>query len=327
MATLWAATLLMLLTSLMGWLSFQSIAAETTRSQQHMFASQALNASEALLETVIAYFDWQYAHSDASVDTLLWASASSLQCLAPQKIQQQCLQWRFNALPLSSLSLPQDLNPDLSIVSISRDVLLAPNKINISVQIVLAPSHAGAGSRATVQQSLYLPLGVPNTVPNTAPSQPPLNPPLHPSLAPAILSPPPTPAPCLAQTWSQVFGSLRIDQYKAIAAAQVQTGFNAQSVPAQTVYWIDSPLHWTQSLGSPSAPVTLVFSEVACALQCPQIADSVSIVGLVYFQTPCQPLLAQVTPNGLALNLRGPSGVAAGRVHRVRGSWKHGNAS
>jgi hypothetical protein len=311
MATLWAATLLMLLTSLMGWLSFQSIAAETTRSQQHMFASQALNASEALLETVIAYLDWQYAHSDASVDTLLWASASSLQCLAPQKIQQQCLQWRFNSLPLSSLSLPQDLHPELSVVSISRDVLQAPNKINITVQIVLGHSHAGAGSRATVQQSLYLPISVPITEPITEPI-------IAPTTLPA--------APCLAQTWSQVFGSLQIDQYKAIAASQVQTGLNAQSVPAQTVYWIDSPLHWTQSLGSPAAPVALVFSEVACALQCPQISDSVSIEGLVYFQSPCQPHLAQVIPNGLALNFKGPTGVAASRVHRERGSWKHGSA-
>ena len=319
MATLWAATLLMLLTTLMGWLSLKSIAAESSRSQHHLYAAQALQASEALLETVIATIDWQYTHSDASVDTRIWSQSSSVHCLSALKIlSQQCLLWRLNESTLTSLTLPQDLNPDESQVRITRDVIKSPHQINISVQAVLADSHPGAGSRATVQQSLYLPIAVPLissattavTVTATAMSS---------------SSPPATPLPCRSISWSQVFGNLRMDQYQALAAAQVQTGMNAQTVPPQTIYWIDSPLDWTKSLGSATAPVALVFSDKACAVQCPQLADGVSLEGLVYFQSPCQPSLAQLKPNAMALNFNGPTGASAARVHRVRGSWKNGN--
>ena len=319
MATLWAATLLMLLTTLMGWLSLKSIAAESRRSQHHLYAAQALQASEALLETVIAAIDWQYAHSDASVDTRIWSQASSVHCLSSLKIlSQQCLLWRLNEAPLASLTLPQDLNPDASQVSITRDVIKSPNQITISVQAVLVDSHPGAGSRATVQQSLYLPIAVPLSGSATAVAV---------LTAPAMSSssPPATPLPCRSISWSQVFGNLRIDQYQALATAQVQTGLNAQTVPPQTIYWIDSPLDWTKSLGSATAPVALVFSDKACAVQCPQIADGVSLEGLVYFQIPCQPSLAQIKPNAMALNFNGPTGASAARVHRVRGSWKNGN--
>jgi hypothetical protein len=316
MATLWAATLLMLLTTLMGWLSLKSIAAESRRSQHHLYAAQALQASEALLETVIAAIDWQYAHSDASVDTRIWSQASSVHCLSSLKIlSQQCLLWRLNEAPLASLILPQDLNPDASQVRITRDVIKSPNHINISVQAVLADSHPAAGSRATVQQSLYLPIVVPLNGSAAAVTAPDMS----------SSSPPATPLPCRSITWSQVFGNLRIDQYQALAAAQVQTGLNAQTVPPQTIFWIDSPLDWTKSLGSATAPVALVFSDKACAVQCPQIADGVSLEGLVYFQTPCQPSLAQLKPNAMALNFNGPTGASAARVHRVRGSWKNGN--
>lgn len=319
MATLWAATLLMLLTTLMGWLSLKSIAAESRRSQHHLYAAQSLQASEALLETVIAAIDWQYAHSDASIDTRIWSQASSVHCLSSLKIlSQQCLLWRLNEAPLASLTLPQDLNPDASQVRITRDVVKSANQITISVQAVLADSHPGAGSRATVQQSLYLPIAVPLSGSATAAVT-------FTAQAMSSSSPPATPLPCRSISWSQVFGNLRIDQYQALAAAQVQTGLNAQTVPPQTIYWIDSPLDWTKSLGSATAPVALVFSDKACAVQCPQIAEGVSLEGLVYFQSPCQPSLAQLKPNAMALSFNGPSDASAPRVHRVRGSWKNGN--
>ena len=61
MATLLAATSLVLITGLLGWLTCQSVSAETTRSQQQLFAAQALATSEALLETALASLDSQYA--------------------------------------------------------------------------------------------------------------------------------------------------------------------------------------------------------------------------------------------------------------------------
>lgn len=325
MATLWAATLLILITTLMGWLSLKSIAAESSRSQQHLYAAQALQASEALLETVIAVIDWQYAHSDASVDTRFWSHASAVHCLPTLKIlSQQCLMWRVKEAPLESLSLPQDLNPDESQVSITRDVVKSPNQINISVQAVLADSHPGAGSRATVQQSLYLPIAVQLSGSATATAKATVAATAM-SMSMSTSSSTAMPLPCRSITWSQVFGNLRLDQYQALAAAQVQTGLNAHTAPPQTIYWIDSPLDWTQSLGSAKAPVALVFSDKACAVQCPRIADAVALEGLVYFQTPCQPSLAQLTSNAMALNFNGPSGASANRVHRVKGSWKNGN--
>ena len=325
MATLWAATLLMLITTLMGWLCLKSIAAESSRSQQHLHAAQALQASEALLETVIAFIDWQYAHTDVSVDTRIWSEASAARCVAPLKIlSQQCLMWRVKEAPLESLSLPQDLNPDESQVSITRDVIKSPNQITISVQAVLADSHPGAGSRATVQQSLYLPIAVPLSGSATATATATVAATAM-SMSMSTSSSTAIPLPCRSITWSQVFGNLRLDQYQALAAAQVQTGLNAHTAPPQTIYWIDSPLDWTQSLGSAKAPVALVFSDKACAIQCPRIAEAVALEGLVYFQTPCQPSLAQLTSNAMALNFNGPSGASANRVHRVKGSWKNGN--
>lgn len=55
LATLWACTLLLLLTGLWGWLGLQAVNAESTRGSQQMHAAQALANAEANLETAVVH--------------------------------------------------------------------------------------------------------------------------------------------------------------------------------------------------------------------------------------------------------------------------------
>ena len=82
MANLLAATSLVLVTGMLGWLTGQSVSAETMRSQQQLFAAQALANSEALLETAMATLDMHYATLGSEADTAFWSRASASACPA-----------------------------------------------------------------------------------------------------------------------------------------------------------------------------------------------------------------------------------------------------
>jgi Tfp pilus assembly protein PilX len=163
----------------------------------------------------------------------------------------------------------------------------------------------------------------------------------------------PNPANCGTAVWSSVFGATTPAQIQALAQAQALKGLSATTLPARSVYWIDSPNEWTQNLGSVAAPVLLVFSAVACASQCPRINPNTKIVGTVFLDTQCQDSRASLwhsgtvtgqvaLPSGLpalqagsqlqwsanhrqAFSWPWPSGIDAQRVQRVRGSWKSGS--
>ena len=105
-------------------------------------------------------------------------------------------------------------------------------------------------------------------------------------------------------------------------------------------------------MGSPSAPVLLVFSATACASQCPRINPSTKIVGTVYLDSQCQDSRVTLWHSGAvsgqvavasglpslqtgsqlqwlanhrqAFDWPWPTGIDARRVQRVRGSWKRG---
>lgn len=171
-------------------------------------------------------------------------------------------------------------------------------------------------------------------------------------VTPSTAVPAPNPATCAASAWARVFGALTPAQVQAVSQAQALKGLSASTTPARSVYWIDSPNDWTQSLGSASAPVLLVFSATACASQCPRIQSSAHIFGTVYLDSQCQDSRASawhsgtvsgqvVVASGLPLLQAGsqmqwlpayrqafdwpwPNGIDAGRVQRVRGSWKSG---
>ena len=154
MATLMATTSLLLLTSMSGWLSFKSVSAETTRSQQQMFAAQALATSEALLETAIASIDLHYASRGAAADLLLWNRASPLDCPA----NKPATQWQCMLLAMPDLPLPVFADPVHTSVRLVRDAHQSPHRIIVMTETRLNAMHPGDGSRATVQQALYVPI-------------------------------------------------------------------------------------------------------------------------------------------------------------------------
>ena len=96
------------------------------------------------------------------------------------------------------------------------------------------------------------------------------------------------PSPCTRASWRSVLGDMTPAQIKAWSDAQASQGLHPLSQPARSIYWVDSPADWTQSLGTPQAPVLLVFSRQACAVRCPRIAAGVQIHGTVFVDADCQ---------------------------------------
>jgi hypothetical protein len=154
MATLMATSTLLLLTGMWGWLSFKSVTAETSRSQHQMFASQALALSEALLETAIASTESFYAQNGASADALFWANARPQDCPSHQTSSQ----WQCLSLSLENLPLPDGIDSSKAQVKLLRDLRNAPHKVILMTDVSLNNSHPGTGSRATVQQALFIPV-------------------------------------------------------------------------------------------------------------------------------------------------------------------------
>ena len=313
MANLWSAICLIFTTSMLGWITLRSVMSENQRSLQQLFSAQALASSESLLETAIAQIDSVYSGQEIAIDTAFWRNANSSQC--PNTLaspQWQCLKWTPSEVAMldhriSALAWPESIDVTNSFVLFVRDVIKAPHKIKITAQISLNSEQPGVGSRASVQQSLYIPISAPW---------------IPPVLEPA---PGPEPAECKPIEWRNNFGNITPAQLKAISTAQLQNGLSSLSQPSRTVYWIDSPLTWTQSLGTKSAPVALIFSDTACALQCPQIASQAAIIGIVYFQSAnaCQNPVGLLTLNTEAYHFDWPIGIDASRVQRVSGSWKN----
>lgn len=158
-------------------------------------------------------------------------------------------------------------------------------------------------------------------------------------------------SPCNRAAWRSVFGDITAQQLQDWSAAQERQGLNASSQPTRTVYWVDNPADWSQSVGSAEAPALLVFSSQACALRCPRIATGVHIHGSVVFDSGCDDEKMRgwqggwiegqlVVESGMpewrtgtlwartygrdAYILYWPDGIDATRVQRVNGSWSEG---
>lgn len=315
MATLWTASCLVFITSLLAWMTLQSVMSETKRSQHQLHAAQALAVSESLLETSIALIDSTYSGQDIAIDTAFWRNASQSQC--PSKhasAQWQCLKWSAEGLStldkgIASLPWPDSVDTTDSFVLFIRDVKLAPHKIRIWIQVSLNAEQTGAGSRASVQQSVYIPISSPWVAPNLE----------------AMSQSQNDAKSCTPVAWAKFFGNTTPAQLKAISEAQTQSALSSHTKPSRSVYWVDSPLSWTQSLGTQSEPVVLIFSSLACAVQCPEIANQAAITGLVYFQSAnaCQNPVPQLSVQAEAARFEWPSGIDASRVQRVSGSWKN----
>jgi Tfp pilus assembly protein PilX len=160
-----------------------------------------------------------------------------------------------------------------------------------------------------------------------------------------------TRSPCSRTSWRSVLGDISDEQLQAWSAAQDRNGLHAQSTPTRSIYWVDSPSDWLQSLGTASSPVLLVFSAQACAQRCPRIAAGVRIVGSVLIDSGCNDEKMRgwqagtiegqlIVESGLpewragtvlarpearnAYILNWPEGIDASQVQRVNGSWSEG---
>jgi hypothetical protein len=158
MATLMATSILLLLTGMWAWLSFKSVMAETTRSQHQLFAAQALALSESLLETAMAYTENFYVQNGAAADAIFWANAKSQDCPISQSSISPSTQWQCLNLSLANLPLPEGIDSTHAQIKLMRDLRTAPHKVILLSEVTLNNSQAGAGSRATGQQALLIPV-------------------------------------------------------------------------------------------------------------------------------------------------------------------------
>ena len=160
-------------------------------------------------------------------------------------------------------------------------------------------------------------------------------------------------SPCNRAAWRSVFGNTTPEQLRTWSQAQERQGLHSLSQPPRSIYWIDSPADWTQSLGSAAHPVLLVFSSLACAGRCPRLSADSRIWGTVYLDAGCddekmrgwqagrvqgqlvvEAGLPQFTGSAQvwasaqarqAYALHWPEGMDAGRVQRVPGSRFEGS--
>jgi len=94
-------------------------------------------------------------------------------------------------------------------------------------------------------------------------------------------------SPCNSAAWRSVLGNTTPEQLRAWSQAQERQGLHSLSQPPRSIYWVDSPADWIQSLGNATHPVLLVFSSLACAVHCPRLAAGTSVWGTVYLDAGC----------------------------------------
>jgi hypothetical protein len=172
MATLMATSILLLLTGMWGWLSFKSVMAETTRSQHQLFAAQALSLSESVLETAIAYTENFYVQKGAAADAMFWRNAKPQDCPNnPSSNLSSNLTsntWQCLNMSLTHLPLPDGVDSTNTQIKLLRDIGNTPHKIILISEVTLNKTQAGAGSRATVQQALLIPVNASGSAFNPA---------------------------------------------------------------------------------------------------------------------------------------------------------------
>ena len=321
--TLMVATSLVLVAALVGYYSVQSVFIDRLAGHAQIQATQARLAAEAALAWAQA--EIQRA-SQTSSATTFWSTMPTTPCPA----NRQGVQWQCVRLQAPALQEAETASAD---VVAMRDVVNAPHVTALQANAVLNDQR----SRAQVQQSLFTPTVLP--VPASA------------STAAVVLSSGTSP-PCASTAWQQVLGDLSAEHIRAWSQAQERQGLHALSQPQRSIYWIDSPAPWTQSVGTTQAPVLLVFSATACTPYCPSMVSGVRIHGTVVLDTLCQddrargwragqiegqllinsawpeaPNASQVTAQPYARKaylLPWPQGMDAQKVQIVNGSWREG---
>jgi hypothetical protein len=344
-----------LLASLASFYSARSVLVDRLASHNQSQAAQARLAAEAALAWARAEMQRQYATNPTPP---VWGTGqSTTPCPSPYNGPR----WQCAALqPPAHPSLPDAQAQVLAV----RDLISSPHV----AQLLVSANLQDATSRAQLQAQLFIPTVAP------APSQPNTEAVVLNGCALAAnnganlastsgtsgtaASGCPTsssnnaPGTCTPSAWTSVLGDITLEQIRAWSEAQARNGLSALSQPTRSVYWVDSPATWSQSLGTPEAPVLLVFSGQACAQRCPSLAPGVRVVGTVVLQTQCQDDKARawhaghiqgqlVVESGLPELQSGsrieareltasphrlpwPPGIDARQLQRVPGSWREG---
>ncbi|WP_291939079.1 hypothetical protein [Limnohabitans sp.] len=353
--SLLVAISLTLLASLASFYSARSVLVDRLASHNQSQAAQARLAAEAALAWARAELQRQHASSPTPP---VWGPGTGT---APCPAAFSGPRWQCVALqPPVHPGLPDAVAQVLAV----RDLIHSPHV----AQLLASASLKDGTSRAQVQAQVF--------TPTVAPAPP------HPNTAAVVLhgcalaakpstqmaasngtantgastcptsTSPTSPGTCSPAAWTSVLGDISPDQIRAWSEAQSRNGLSTLSQPARSVYWVDSPATWSQSLGSSETPVLLVFSEQACAQRCPSMAPGVRVVGTVVLQTQCQDDRARawhaghiegqlVVASGLPelqvgsriearelaqapYRLPWPAGMDARQVQRVPGSWREG---
>lgn len=310
-----------LLASLASFYSARSVLIDRLASHNQSQATQARLAAEAALAWARAELLRQYT---GSLELSVWDSglAAATCPSAYNGPRWQCVTLQPPAHP----GLPDAAAQVLAV----RDLIRSPHV----AQLHASASLKDSASRAQVQAQVFLPTVAP------APTQR--------DTAAVVLN---LHKACEKQAWTRVLGDIKPEQIRAWSEAQVRNGLHSLSQPTRSIYWVDSPSTWTQSLGSREAPVLLVFSSQACAYRCPDLAPGVRVLGTVVLQTQCQHDKARAWYAGYiegqlvvesdlpdlhtgsriearalpeAYRLVWPAGIDAGQVQRVPGSWREG---
>ncbi|MGV0960525.1 MAG: hypothetical protein ACOYB1_11885 [Limnohabitans sp.] len=323
--TLLVSITLVLLATLTSLYSTQSIFIDRLASHAQIQATHARLAAEAALA-------WSQAEiqriAQTSSASNFWAATPPAACPA----QLSGRQWQCVRMQVPALLPAQVLSAE---VLAMRDVVNAPHVTQLQARSVLSDQR----SRAQVNQSLYMPTALPT--------------PAQASTAAVVLSKgTDTGLPCAPSAWQQVLGDLSREHIQSWSQAQERQGLTAQTQPPRSIYWIDNPTVWTQSLGTPQAPVLIVFSANACTPRCPDMVSGVQIHGTVVLDTRCQDDKVRTWRAGLiegqlliesdwpdmptdspiwarpyarqAYLLPWPQGMDARQVQRISGSWHEG---
>ena len=321
--TLMVAIALVLVAGMASFYSVQSVFIDRLAGDAQIQATQARLAAESALA-------WAQAEIQRTAQSTSATAFWSAQATTPCPAQRTGLQWQCVRLQVPPVAGSDTASAE---VVAMRDVVNAPHVTALQANAVLNDQR----SRAQVQQSLFTPTVLP--VPASA------------STAAVVLSSGTSP-PCASTAWQQVLGDLSAEHIRAWSQAQERQGLHALSQPPRSIYWIDSPAPWTQSVGTTQAPVLLVFSATACTPYCPSMVSGVRIHGTVVLDTQCQddrargwragqiegqllinsawpeaPNASQVTAQAYARKaylLPWPQGMDAQKVQIVNGSWREG---
>jgi Tfp pilus assembly protein PilX len=351
-----------LLASLTSFYSARSVLVDRLASDNQRQATQARLAAEAALAWARADLQRQYADGPMPPTWGAGAGPNTTPCPAPHSGPRwQCVALQPPAHPglpdtvvqvvavrdlissphVTQLLASANLKDGTSRAQLQAQVFIptvaqAPSQTN-TAPVVLNACALAANNMANNGANLSTTRGTSGTAVGVCPNSSHLN---------------NTPGTCTPSAWNSVLGDITPEQIRAWSEAQARNGLSALSQPTRSVYWVDSPAPWSQSLGTPEAPVLLVFSGQACAQRCPPLAPGVRVVGTVVLQTQCQDDKARawhaghiegqlVVESGLPELQSGsrieareltasphrlpwPAGIDARRVQRVPGSWREG---